>query len=447
MLKQAGDRESMETASEAQVQLQEKADSSTSATMPWVKLAWFSVILVGIYFPILRKLVDQWMTDDDVSHGFFVPLVAGYVVWQRREKLLHLKSTAGGELFGDGKHRTMVGGAQRLPSLLGSAGHAVGVFSGGSADIVEQFPIHMRQVAGDDQVPVCGGMAQSGDQSPQRTDFGNGIGNRLRPQLLCSNDSNEGNVADGVFHLAANADIKDGWQHPRKDLEQNTIATFNVLEAMRANQVKRIAFSSTGSVYGEALVTPEKPTPETDAFPVQTSLYGASKTAGEGLLAAYAEGAQIDEAYIFRFVSILGERYTHGHVFDFYRKLRDDPSTLEVLGNGKQRKSYLYIQDCIDAILIAIERAEGKVNIFNLGQNEYCEVNQSIGWISERLGISPKLAYTGGERGWIGDNPFIFLDTKKIQATGWKPKLTIAQGIVQTLRWLEANRWVYEARH
>src|SRR5689334_13210129 len=119
-----------------------------------------------------------------------------------------------------------------------------------------------------------------------------------------------------VFHLAANADVRDGWKHPEKDLQQNTIATFNVLEAMRANGVKRIGFSSTGSVYGEALVTPERPTPEHDAFPIQTSLYGASKTAGEGLIAAYAEGGQLAEAYIFRFVSILGERYTHGHVFD-----------------------------------------------------------------------------------------------------------------------------------
>jgi UDP-glucose 4-epimerase len=257
--------------------------------------------------------------------------------------------------------------------------------------------------------------------------------------------------ADFVFHLAANADIKDGWQHPRKDLEQNTIATFNVLEAMRANGVKRIAFSSTGSVYGEALVTPEKPTPETDAFPIQTSLYGASKTAGEGLLSAYAEGAQIDEAYIFRFVSILGERYTHGHVFDFYQQLVEHPDRLRVLGNGTQRKSYLYVQDCIDAMLHVTRAgtardAKHHTQVYNLGTPEFVQVNDSIRFICGALGLQPKLEYTGGDRGWIGDNPFIFLDTKKIQATGWKPKLTIQQGIIATLRWLEANRWVYEAR-
>ena len=255
-----------------------------------------------------------------------------------------------------------------------------------------------------------------------------------------------------VFHLAANADIKDGWSHPKKDLEQNTIATFNVLEAMRANGVKRIGFSSTGSTYGEALVTPDRPTPEDDPFPIQTSLYAASKVAGEGLLSSYAEGGQIDEAYIFRFVSILGERYTHGHVFDFYQQLIDHPDRLRVLGDGRQRKSYLYVQDCIDALLHVTRGhtardAKHHTQIYNLGTPEYVQVTDSIGHICGALGVQPKLEFTGGDRGWIGDNPFIFLDTKKISATGWKPKLTIAQGIVRTLRWLEANRWVYEARH
>ena len=255
--------------------------------------------------------------------------------------------------------------------------------------------------------------------------------------------------ADFVFHFAANADIKDGWLHPRKDLEQNTIATFNVLEAMRANGVKRIAFSSTGSTYGEATLIP---TPEDAPFPVQTSLYAASKVAGETLISSYAEGGQIDEAYIFRFVSILGERYTHGHVFDFYQQLIAHPGHLRVLGDGKQRKSYLYVQDCIDALLHVTRThtardAKHHTQIYNLGTAEYVQVNDSIGYICAALELKPKFEYTGGDRGWIGDNPFIFLDTKKILATGWKPKLTIEQGIIKTLRWLEANRWVYESRH
>jgi UDP-glucose 4-epimerase len=248
--------------------------------------------------------------------------------------------------------------------------------------------------------------------------------------------------AEIVFHLAANADVRFGTEHPRKDLEQNIIATFNVLEAMRANGVKRIAFSSTGSVYGEAQVFP---TPEDAPFPVQTSLYGASKLAGEGLIAAYGTGFGF-EGCIFRFVSILGERYTHGHVFDFYRGLRQDPTRLRVLGNGRQRKSYLYIGDCVDAMLIAMAKTRGTIEIYNLGTNEYCEVNDSIAWISERLGVSPRLDYTGGDRGWIGDNPFIFLDTAKITSLGWQPKLTIREGVLRTLEYLKANPTLLEAR-
>jgi UDP-glucose 4-epimerase len=247
---------------------------------------------------------------------------------------------------------------------------------------------------------------------------------------------------EAVFHLAANADVRFGTEHPRKDLEQNTIATYNVLESMRANGIKNIAFSSTGSVYGEA---PVVPTPENGPFPIQTSLYGASKAAGEGLIAAYCEGFGF-QSWIFRFVSILGERYTHGHVFDFYQKLKADPSRLPVLGNGKQRKSYLYVQDCIDAILLAMEKANDKVNIFNLGVDGYCEVNDSIGWICQELGVTPTLEYTGGDRGWIGDNPFIFLDTKKIQSLGWKPKFDIHEGVIKTIEYLRANEWVFEAR-
>src|SRR5580704_17976030 len=230
---------------------------------------------------------------------------------------------------------------------------------------------------------------------------------------------------DTVFHLAANADVRFGLEHPAKDLQQNTIATFNVLEAMRANGVKGIAFSSTGSVYGEADVIP---TPEDAAFPIQTSLYGASKVAGETQIQAYCEGFGF-EGYIFRFVSILGERYTHGHVFDFYRQILDDPTKLTVLGDGTQRKSYLYIQDCISAMLHVIRAATAasakhRSVVYNLGTNEYCTVKDSISWICGRLGVEPKLEFTGGSKGWIGDNPFIFLETKRISETGWEPALT-----------------------
>ena len=248
--------------------------------------------------------------------------------------------------------------------------------------------------------------------------------------------------ANAIMHFAANADVRYGFNHPARDLEQNTIATFNVLEAMRTNGIKNIVFSSTGSVYGEAK---EIPTPEHAGFPVQTSLYGASKAAGEGLISAYCEGFGF-QSWIFRFVSILGERYTHGHIFDFYQKLKIDPTTLGVLGDGRQRKSYLYVQDCIDAILIAMDKAQGKVNVFNLGVDDYCDVKDSIGWICESLKVAPTLTFAGGERGWVGDSPFIYLDTKRIQSLGWMPKYTIKEGVLKTLQYLKQNEWVFEAR-
>jgi UDP-glucose 4-epimerase len=254
------------------------------------------------------------------------------------------------------------------------------------------------------------------------------------------NDSVPG--AEIVFHLSANADVRFGTEHPRKDLDHNTIATFNVLEAMRTGGVKSIAFASTGSVYGETAVIP---TPEDAPFPIQTSLYGASKLACEGLIAAYAEAYGM-RAHIFRFVSILGERYTHGHVFDFMRKLAKDPSTLHILGNGLQRKSYLHVADCVEAMLIAMERANAKINLFNLGTEEYCEVRESAGWIVGRLGLAPRFTYAGGERGWIGDTPFIYLDTRRIRALGWLPRLSIRESVELTVDWLKANEWVFDAR-
>jgi UDP-glucose 4-epimerase len=245
-----------------------------------------------------------------------------------------------------------------------------------------------------------------------------------------------------VFHLAANADVRFGLEHPAKDLHQNTIATFNVLEAARKAGAKGVAFSSTGSVYGEPKV---HPTPEDAPFPVQTSLYGASKLAGEGLLQAYAEGFGL-RAFIFRFVSILGERYTHGHVFDFCRMLQADPTRLPILGDGKQRKSYLYVGDCVDAILTVISKAEGKVCIYNLGTDEWCQVDDSVGWICGELRLQPAREYSGGARGWVGDSPFIYLDTRKVRSLGWAPKLSIREGVVKTVAWIQQNPWVFEQR-
>ncbi len=248
--------------------------------------------------------------------------------------------------------------------------------------------------------------------------------------------------ADFVFHLAANADVRYGTFHPRKDLKQNVIATSNVLEAMRANQIYRIAFASSGSVYGEPEIFP---TPEDAPTPIQTSFYGASKMAAEGFIQAYCEAFNF-QCYIFRFVSILGERYSHGHVFDFYKSLQTNPNELKILGDGHQKKSYLYIQDCLDAMLLAIEKNGNKVNVYNLGHDEYCEVNDSVKWITEYLGLKPRLSYTGGKRGWVGDSPFIFLDCRRIRSFGWIPKLTIREAIIRTVQYLQKNQWLLDRR-
>ena len=245
---------------------------------------------------------------------------------------------------------------------------------------------------------------------------------------------------DIVFHLAANADVRFGTEHPRRDLEQNTIATWNVLEAMRVNGVHRMAFASTGSVYGEPQTFP---TPEDATFPVQTSLYGASKLAAEGLIAAYAEGFG-GTAHIFRFVSVLGERYRHGHVLDFYKQLRAHPDHLHVLGNGRQRKSYLYVADCRAAVLIALDAPRERVTILNVGTDEYCEVNDSIGWMCAALGVQPRITYAGGERGWIGDSPFIYLDCTRLRSLGWRSRLTVREAVLRTLGYLRENTWLLE---
>lgn len=241
---------------------------------------------------------------------------------------------------------------------------------------------------------------------------------------------------DFVFHIAANADIKDGLKHPRRDVEQNIVATQNVLEAMRASNVRRIAFSSTGAVYGEPAIFP---TPEDAPFPVQTSLYATSKVAAEGLLASYAAGFGFS-ATILRFVSVLGPRYTHGHVFDFWRRLRADPTTLHVLGNGRQMKSYCHVDDCLDGVFAAIARPQGDgVGIFNVGRPDMLEVRESVKIICAELGLSPTVEYEDQDRGWVGDSPKILLDTTRLERLGWRPTRTLRESILDTLRYLERH--------
>ncbi len=242
-----------------------------------------------------------------------------------------------------------------------------------------------------------------------------------------------------IYHFSANADVRNGPKHTDRDLMQNTLATYNVLEASKIAEVQEFVFSSTGSVYGESSSIP---TPESAPFPIQTSLYGASKLAGEGLAQAFSAAFDI-KVWIFRFVSILGPRYSHGHVYDFMSNLYKDPSYLSVLGNGGQRKSYLNVTDCLEAIEIALLKSSERLNIFNLGHQEYCDVKQSLTWILDELELNPELSFEDKERGWVGDNPFIFLDTKKIRGLGWIPKYSIEESVRGTVRFLQDNKWLF----
>jgi UDP-glucose 4-epimerase len=302
--------------------------------------------------------------------------------------------------------------------------------------LVDRLLASGHSVAGFDN--FSSGFPQFLTEAQQSPRFRLCVGDTLDRAALCEAMTG----ADIVFHFAANADVRFGTAHPERDLQQNTIATFNVLEAMRATGARRVVFASSGSVYGEPDVFP---TPETAPFPVQTSLYGASKLAGEALVQAYASGFGF-QGFIFRFVSILGERYSHGHVFDFYKSLLAAPHELHVLGDGRQRKSYLYVDDAIDAILTAVAAVHDPVSVFNLGADDYCEVVDSIGWITAHLGLRPTLTFAGGQRGWIGDSPFIFLDTTRIRGLGWRPTLSIREGVLRTLQYLQANPWLIDKR-
>lgn len=245
-----------------------------------------------------------------------------------------------------------------------------------------------------------------------------------------------------VFHLAANADVRGGAFHTSVDLEQNTIGTHRVLEAMRVTGASELVFTSSATVYGEPSVFP---TPESYAG-MQTSLYGASKLAAEALIQAYGEYFGI-QSWSFRFVSWVGERYSHGVVFDFVQKLLADPRELEILGDGNQRKSYLHVEDGIRGMFLALERLRERKNVINLGHVAYLTVTEVADIVCEEMGLrNVRYRFTGGERGWPGDSPFVLLDVSKIRSVGFAPQVSVQDGIRRTARYLLANPWLLAAR-
>jgi UDP-glucose 4-epimerase len=235
--------------------------------------------------------------------------------------------------------------------------------------------------------------------------------------------------ASTVWHLATNPDIRKGMTDPRIDLEEGIRATFNVLETMRRADVSRIAFSSSSVVYGRATVFP---TPEEYGPLLPESLYGAAKLAAEGLISAYTRSYGIT-AHIFRFANIIGPNMTHGILPDFFEKLRHDPTRLEILGDGRQAKSYLRTEDCVDAMLLATDRVHESVNLFNIGNLDQISAREIGEKVALAHGGRARIEYTGGERGWVGDVPLQLLATRRIQALGWKPRWNSAEAVDYTI--------------
>jgi UDP-glucose 4-epimerase len=235
--------------------------------------------------------------------------------------------------------------------------------------------------------------------------------------------------AAAVWHLATIADIRKGLAEPDLDLEEGTRATFHVLEAMRRHDVPRVVFSSSSVVYGHPTVLP---TPE-EYGPLQPeSLYGAAKLAAEGLLSAYAHSYGLT-VHIFRFANIIGPNMTHGILPDFFEKLHRDPTRLEILGDGRQSKSYLRTEDCVDGMLLATERARDRVNLFNLGNVDQVSVREIGEKVVAAHGGRARIEYTGGARGWAGDVPVQLLAIHRIQALGWKPRWNSGQTVDRTI--------------
>jgi len=234
-----------------------------------------------------------------------------------------------------------------------------------------------------------------------------------------------------VFHIAANPFVRLGEEQTRLDLEQGPIATYNLLEAMRVNNIKKIVFSSSSVVYAE---TPPIALPETYGPTLPISLYGAGKLGAEGLISAFC-GTFDFQAWIYRFANVVGIRGTHGVIVDFIDKLNKNPNELEILGNGKQQKPYLHVYDVVEGIMHGFEKSNEKINLFNLGPDSNTTVTRIAEMVVEEMGLSNvEFKYTGGSRGWKGDVPRFQLDASKIKKLGWNEKYTSDEAVRKSIR-------------
>lgn len=272
----------------------------------------------------------------------------------------------------------------------------------------------------------------SGKEEYIRHHFSNNSFTFVKGELLDREDlRNSMKGHDFVFHLAANPDIRRSLTETDLDLNQGTIATHNVLEAMRLNGIKKIAFTSSSVVYGEPAVIP---TPEDYGPLIPISLYGASKLACEGLVSSFCHifGMQ---GWIFRFANIIGRRGTHGVVVDFIDKLSKSQEELEILGDGEQCKSFLHVDECVDAMLFAIEHTKEFVNIFNIGCGDNITIADVAKILVAEMGLnSTKFIFTGGIRGWPGDVPLMFLSNRKLKEMGWRSKYDSEDSVRKGIR-------------
>jgi len=247
--------------------------------------------------------------------------------------------------------------------------------------------------------------------------------------LLKDDFSDLFNGVETIWHMAANPDVRIGIEDTRIHLEQNILVTYNILEAMRKNRVKEIIFPSSSVVYGEA----KTPTPE-DYGPLKPiSLYGASKLACEALISAYCHVFDM-RGWVFRLANVIGPRSMHGVIYDFINKLKNNPEKMEILGDGNQRKSYIYIDDCIDAVVLLKEKVGDMVNVFNVGSEDWVTVKRIAELVSEEMGLNPRFEFTGGERGWRGDVPLMLLSIDRIKLAGWEPKYGSDEAVRKTVK-------------
>ncbi|MDD1675660.1 MAG: NAD-dependent epimerase/dehydratase family protein [Methanomicrobiales archaeon] len=234
-----------------------------------------------------------------------------------------------------------------------------------------------------------------------------------------------------VYHIAADPDVRESAHHPDSPVANNLVATARVLEAIRLAGVPELVFTSTSTVYGEATVIP---TPEEYTPLEPISVYGATKLAAEALISAYCHSFGM-KAWVFRFANIIGERSNHGVIWDFLQKLRGDPRHLEILGDGRQSKSYLEVHACVDAMLYAVGQASAPMNVLNIGSEDWIDVRTIADIVVGEMGVTGvRYHFTGGERGWVGDVPRMLLSLEKMKGLGWRPPVGSCESVIATVR-------------